>query len=143
MSQNSELYFKIPKKKAEMPALIVLGVLVFVGWAFHFGIFHAIGGILWLSVAIPLVIFIYKKRTGDYFVKANAEGIAFRQHFFSSYIFIPWNYMQRIDYLVFEINFMIKESAQVVCFQTSGLDDDQVEELKKYISDTIDKQSIS
>jgi hypothetical protein len=38
---------------------------------------------------------------------------------------------------------MIKESAQVVCFQTSGLDDEQVDDLKKYISETIKKNTIS
>jgi len=143
MSEVKEIYFSIPKKRAELPALAVLAILVFVGWAFHYGIFHAIGGLLWLSVAIPLALIIYKKRTGEYFVKATTEGISFRQHFFSNYVFVPWNYMQRIDYLVFEINFMIKESAQVVCFQTSGLDDEQIDELKKFISDTIEKKTIS
>ena len=38
---------------------------------------------------------------------------------------------------------MIKESAQVVCFPTSGLDDDQVDQLKQYISKMVDNQPIS
>lgn len=60
--------------------------------------------------------------------------------FFSSYIFIPWKYVQRIDYLVFEINFMLKETAQVVCLATSGLTEDETELLKQSISDFIQER---
>ncbi len=143
MDSKKEFYLEIPKRRAEIPALIVLSIVVFVGWALHYGIFNTIGGLLWLLFAIPVLFWIYKKRTGDYFVRVNNEGIGFRQHFFSNYIFVPWNYMQRIDYLVFEINFMIKESAQVVCFPTSGLDDDQVDQLKQYISEMVEIQPVS
>lgn len=143
MDSKQEFYLEIPKRRAELPALIVLGIVVFVGWALHYGIFNTVGGLLWLLFAIPLLYWIYKKRTGEYFVRVNEEGVGFRQHFFSNYVFVPWNYMQRIDYLVFEINFMIKESAQVVCFPTSGLDDDQVDQLKQYISKMVDIQPIS
>lgn len=143
MDSSKEFYLQIPKRRAELPALIVLGIVVFVGWALHYGIFNTVGGLFWLLFAIPLLFWIYKKRTGEYFVRVNEEGIGFRQHFFSNYVYVPWNYMQRIDYLVFEINFMIKESAQVVCFPTSGLDDDQVDELKQYISKMVEIQPVS
>ena len=109
MDSSKEFYLQIPKRRAELPALIVLGIVVFVGWALHYGIFNTVGGLLWLLFAIPLLFWIYKKRTGEYFVRVNEEGIGFRQHFFSNYVYVPWNYMQRIDYLVFEINFMIKK----------------------------------
>jgi hypothetical protein len=52
--------------------------------------------------------------------------------------------MKGIDYLEFEINFMLKETAQVVCFQLSGLDEEQADELKEKISQIIgnrDKES--
>jgi hypothetical protein len=45
--------------------------------------------------------------------------------------------MMRVDYLVYEINFQIKESRQVVSFATSGLEDEQTEALKKSISDMV------
>jgi hypothetical protein len=48
--------------------------------------------------------------------------------------------VQRIDYLVFEINFMLKETAQVVCFATSGLTEDETELLKQSISDFIQER---
>lgn len=143
MDSKQEFYLEIPKRRAEIPAITVLCIVVFVGWAFHYGIFNTVGGMLWLAFSIPLLYLIYKKRTGEYFVRVNEKGIGFRQHFFSNYVFVPWNYMQRIDYLVFEINFMIKESAQVVCFPTSGLDDDQVDQLKLHISKMVEIQPVS
>ena len=53
---------------------------------------------------------------------------------------IPWKYLQRIDYLEYEINFMLKETAQVVSLATSGLDDADVDSLKSYISEAIAKR---
>lgn len=143
MENNQELYIEIPKRRAEFPALIVMGFIVFAGWALHYGIFNVLGGLLWLLFSLPIYFWIYNKRTGKYFVKVNKDGIAFRQHFFSSYVYVPWNYMQRIDYLVFEINFMIKESAQVVCFPTSGLEDEEVDNLKEFISKMVEIQPVN
>lgn len=88
MENKQELYIEIPKKRAEVPALVVMGFVVFAGWALHYGIFNIVGGLLWLSVALPVYFWIYKKRTGKYFVQVNEEGIGFRQHFFQiMYIF--------------------------------------------------------
>jgi hypothetical protein len=98
------------------------------------------GGLVWLLLSIPSLLFLIKKRRGDYFVKVDEEGISFRLHFFSSYMMIPWKYLQRIDYLEYEINFMLKETAQVVSLATSGLDDQDVDSLKAYISDAIAKR---
>lgn len=131
----------IPKKKAELPAMIVLMIVALIGFAFHFDFFGWAGGLIWFAVALPLLMWIYQKRKGDYFVRVDENGIAWREHFFSSYTYIPWQYVQRIDYLVYEINFMLKETAQVVCFATSGLTEEETEQLKQHISDII-KQRI-
>jgi hypothetical protein len=136
----SPLHIVIPTKKAEMPALIVLCVLIFVGWGFHYGMLGWKGGLVWLLLSIPSLLFLIKKRRGEYFVKVDDEGISFRLHFFSSYMMIPWKYLQRIDYLEYEINFMLKETAQVVSLATSGLDDQDVDSLKAYISEAIAKR---
>jgi len=136
----SPLHIVIPTKKAEMPALIVLCVLIFVGWGFHYGMLGWKGGFVWLLLSIPSLLFLIKQRRGEYFVKVDEEGISFRLHFFSSYMMIPWKYLQRIDYLEYEINFMLKETAQVVSLATSGLDDQDVDSLKAYISEAIAKR---
>ncbi|GDX50497.1 hypothetical protein LBMAG26_13560 [Bacteroidota bacterium] len=138
----SPLHINIRTQKAEMPALIVLCVLIFVGWGFHYGMLGWKGGLVWLLLSIPSLMFLIKKRRGEYFVKVDEEGISFRLHFFSSYMMIPWKYLQRIDYLEYEINFMLKETAQVVSLATSGLDDEDVDSLKAYISEAIAKREV-
>ena len=135
----SPLHIIIPPKKAEMPAFIVLSVLIFVGLGFHYGMLGWKGGLTWLIIAIPSFLYLIKKRRGEYFVKVDEEAISFRLHFFSSYMMIPWKYLQRIDYLEYEINFMLKETAQVVSLATSGLNEDDIDALKSYISDAIAK----
>lgn len=131
------LYIEISKKKAEAPALIVLLVGCFVGWAFHFGILGTTAGFVWLAICLTALFWLYQKRKGTYFVKVDADSISFRLHFFSSFKMIPWKYLQRIDYLAYEINFMLKETAQVVSLATSSLDDEDTEKLKECISQAI------
>jgi hypothetical protein len=70
-------------------------------------------------------------------VRVDENGISWRQNLITKKIYIPWGYMMRVDYLVYEINFQIKESRQVVSFATSGLEDEQTEALKKSISDMV------
>jgi hypothetical protein len=136
----TKFYIEIPKQKAELPAIIVLGVVCFVGWAFHFGIWGTIGGFIWLGLSVPAVYWLYRKRTGTYFIQADEIGISFRIHFFSQFKSIPWKYLQRIDYLLYEVNFMLKETAQVVSLATSSMEDEDTEALKQYISDAIAKR---
>lgn len=131
------MVIKIPRTKAELPQLIVAGFVCFVIWSIHYAIFGIMGGFIALLIALALVGFLYFKLKGDYFVKVDETGISWRQSIVSRYIFIPWNYMMRVDYLVYEINFQIKESRQVVSFATSGLEDEDTDALKQYISDTV------
>ena len=109
----TKFYVEIPKQKAELPAIIVLGVVCFVGWAFHFGIWGMIGGFIWLGLSVPTVYWLYRKRTGTYFIQADEIGISFRIHFFSQFKSIPWKYLQRIDYLLYEINFMLNKEIEI------------------------------
>lgn len=137
-----ELYIAIPRSKAEAPILIVLGIICFIGWAFHFGFFSWTGGFIYLAVVLPFIVWLYFKRRGEYFVKVDSNGISWRQNLISRYINLPWNYLQRVDYLVYEINFMLKETAQVVSFPTSGLSDEDTEKLKQAISDALGHKPI-
>lgn len=132
-----DLYIPISKTKAEVPILAVLGIICFVGWAFHFGFFSWTGGFIYLAVVLPLIVFLYFKRRGEYFVKVTKDGISWRQNLISRYINLPWSYLQRVDYLVYEINFMLKETSQVVSFPTSGLSEEETEKLKQAISDAL------
>ncbi|MFN5250399.1 MAG: hypothetical protein ACOVQJ_08755 [Bacteroidia bacterium] len=138
----SAFYLEIPKSRGEYPVLAVMCVLIFVGWAFHFGFFDWTGGFIYLGLILPLAAWFYFKRRGTYFVQVDENGISWRQSLITRYMYIPWGYMQRVDYLVYEINFMLKETAQVVSFATSGLTEEQAEALKQAISDALGEKPI-
>lgn len=131
------VYFSIPKQKAELPILIVAGFICFIIWSIHYAIFGWTGGFISLGLAVGIVSLLYLKLRGEYFVKVDDNGIAWRQSLISKLIYIPWNYMMRVDYLVYEINFQIKESRQVVSFATSGLTDEQTDAVKNAISEAV------
>lgn len=137
---SSVFRVEIPRVKAELPQMIVGGFVVFVIWSIHYAIFGWKGGLISLVPAGGLLFFLYRKFRGTYFVQADENGISWRQSLISRYIYIPWDYMMRVDYLVFEINFQIRESRQVVSFATSGLEEEQVEALKQFISDMVKKR---
>jgi Ca2+/Na+ antiporter len=139
----TELLIKIPKTRAELPAIIVTGVICFVGFAFHFGFFSWTGGFIYLAICLPLIVFLYLKRRGEYYVKVNENGIEWRQGIISKLIYLPWDYVQRVDYLVYEINFMLKETAQVVSFATSGLTEEETDALKAKLSEILGERKES
>ena len=135
--EKQRFYFEIPRSRAEYPAFIVMGVVSFVLCAVHYGFFGWRGAAICAGVLLALFVFFVQKRRNKYFIEADNEGIRWRQNIFSRYNNIPWKYLQRVDYLEFEINFMLKETAQVVSFATSGLSDEMTVELKSAISDII------
>ena len=137
------LEISIPRNKAELPQLIIAGFLCFVIWSIHYAIFGWIGGSVALFIALAAVGLLYLKLRGKYFVRADENGIGWRQSVVSRYVYIPWAYMMRVDYLVYEINFQIKESRQVVSFATSGLEEEDADALKAYISETVKRLKLS
>lgn len=137
MSGSEKLHISISRFRGEYSILIVLAFFIFAGWAIHYGFFGWKGGIAWLGILLPVFVVLYFKRRGEYFVEVTRDGIGWRKDIISRYVYIPWQYMQRVDYLVFEINFKLKETGQVVCFPTSGLEDNQTETLKQFISDVV------
>jgi hypothetical protein len=114
-----------------------MGVISFVLCAVHYGFFGWRGAAICFAVLLTLFVFFVQKRRNKYFIEADAEGIRWRQNIFARYNNIPWKYLQRVDYLEFEINFMLKETAQVVSFATSGLPEEKISELKSAVSDII------
>ena len=137
------LEISIPRNKAELPQLIIAGFLCFVIWSIHYAIFGWFGGFVALFIALAAVGLLYLKLRGKYFVRADENGIGWRQSVVSRYVYIPWAYMMRVDYLVYEINFQIKESRQVVSFATSGLEEEDADALKAYISETVKRLKLS
>lgn len=131
----------IPKTKAEYPALAVAGLVVFAFFGIFYGRFGWIGGMTWLLIAFSALTILFMKRRGNYYVEVDTKGIRWRQNILSTFIDIPWEYVQRIDYLVYEINFKIKESGQVVSFGLSNIKEEEIEVLKQSISNRIEERT--
>jgi len=114
----------ITRWKAEVAVFMVYGLLTFAITMINRAQFGARVGWITLGVLVLLFIYLYRRFSGNYFVHADERGISWRQNFMSQLIFIPWNYIEQVDFLLYEINFTIKESGQVVSFATSGLESD-------------------
>ena len=127
-------YVQIPRWKGEFAIFLVYGLLVFAVSMINRAQLGPTAG--WISVGVMLLLFLYLYRrfSGNYFVSADEKGISWRQNIMSQMVFIPWNYVAKVDFLLFELNFVIKESGQVVSFATSGLSEEETTTLKKVVA---------
>jgi hypothetical protein len=127
-------HYTISRWKAEVAVFLVYGLLTFAITMINRAQFG--DTVAWVSVGtlLLLFVFLYRRFSGNYFVTADERGISWRQNFMSQLIFIPWNYVAQADFLLYEINFTIKETGQVVCFATSGLSSDDAYRLKEVVA---------
>ena len=116
--------------------IIGLALTAIIG-LFHYGFFGWPGFFMAIVVLIAAGVWAFLRFKGDYFVEADADGVRWRTNLLSKYKNIPWKYIQRIDYLEYEINFKLKETGQVVSFATSAITDEEAERLKETISNIL------
>ncbi len=129
-----QTYVQIPRWKGEFAIFLVYGLLVFAVTMINLAQFGP--NVAWITLGVLLLLFVYLYRrfSGNYFVSADEKGISWRQNIMSQLVFIPWTYVAKADFLLYEINFIVRESGQVVSFATSGLSEAETQELKKVIS---------
>ena len=120
-----------------MPHIIIGLALTAIIGLFHYGFFGWPGFFIAVGILITTSVLAFFRFKGDYFVEADDKGVRWRTNLLSKYKNIPWNYVQRIDYLEYEINFKLKESGQVVSFATSAITDKEAENLKETISNIL------
>lgn len=132
MMSEQNYYYKIKRSRAEIPFYVGLTVLFLIGGMIFF--FNWMVG-LFLAIA-PTLFYVFCRITkqpflsGDFYVIADEKGVAWRKHIFAKMIFLPWNSILEIDVLLFEINFKLVESKQIICFETSTLPDKEVKKFK-------------
>lgn len=62
------------------------------------------------------------------------EGIRYCFHLFQQARSMKWEQIEKVNYQLYEINFKLKESGEIISFQTSYLDDESdLKELKEII----------
>jgi hypothetical protein len=129
-----QFHREITRWKAEVAVFLVYGLLTFAITMINRAQFGDKVAWITLGILALLFVYLYRRFSGNYFVRADERGISWRQNFMSQLIFIPWNYVEQVDFLLYEINFTIKESGQVVCFATSGLESDEALRLKEVVA---------
>ncbi len=129
-----QTYVQIPRMKAEFAVFLVYGLLSFAVTMINRAQFGPFTGWVSLGVLLLLFVFLYRRFSGNYFVSADERGISWRQNIMSQLVFIPWNYVAKVDFLLYEMNFVIRESGQVVSFATSGLSEEETANLKKVVA---------
>ncbi len=117
-----------------MPHLLIGAALTGIIGLFHYGFFEWTGFFASVAILVSTGLWAFFRFRGTYFVEADMDGIRWRSNVLSKYKNIPWQYVQRIDYLEYEVNFELKESGQVISFGTSAITDQEAENLKEAIS---------
>jgi hypothetical protein len=114
--------YPIQRMKSEAPLVAVFAV---------FSIFMSLflfPKLLFFSFLIfPIMALIYlglrASKLGFFgkscFVMTDEEGIRFAFTVFSTPKFLKWDQIQTVNFQLYEINFKLKESGEVICFETS------------------------
>lgn len=120
---------KISKVKAEAPFYAILGIFAFLSSIFLYGIDPKF---VILELAVIAMVLIGLKMSGlrffnqEYFVSVDEEGIAFKINIFSSKVFVPWRYVNQINYHLHEINFRLVDSLAVASLPLSSVREDEI-----------------
>lgn len=118
--------FKINRMKAEAPMMAVFGIFgLMVSLAFY-------PLILWYSFTIfPMLAVSYwllsSNRVGLFskqcFLVLDDDGIRYCFHLFQKPKFLRWEQVEKVNHQLYEINFKIKDTGEVISMQKSYLDD--------------------
>lgn len=118
--------FKINRMKAEAPMMAVFGV---------FGLMMSLAFypmILWYSFLVfPILALAYwilsKNRIGLFskqcFLVLDDEGIRYSFHIFQQPKLLRWEQVEKVNHQLYEINFKVKNTGEVISMQKSYLDD--------------------
>ncbi len=130
--------FKIDRAKSEAPLIAAFAIFgLFVSIAFYPKIY-------WYSFLIfPLLAATYlmlKKLNLGLFAKQcflilDEEGIRYCFHLFQQPRSMQWNQIEKVNYQLYEINFKLSLSGEIISFQKSYLDNpDDLDKLVELIN---------
>lgn len=130
--------FKIDRAKSEAPLMAAFAIFgLFVSIAFYPKIY-------WYSFLIfPLLAITYlmlKKLNLGLFAKQcflilDEEGIRYCFHLFQQPRSMQWNQIEKVNYQLYEINFKLSLSGEIISFQKSYLDNpDDLDKLVEMIN---------
>jgi hypothetical protein len=121
------LFIKINRMKSEAPLIASFVIFsIFVSLIFYPMI------LLWSFLVFPIMAIAYlilrsfklglfKK---ECFLITDDEGIRYCFHLFQQAKFLRWDQIDKVNYQLYEINFKLNISGQVISMQTSYISDD-------------------
>jgi len=130
--------FKIDRMKSEAPLMAAFGIFaLFISIIFYPRIY-------WFSFLIfPLLAITYiilkKMKLGFFgkqcFLILDDEGIRYCFHVFQQAKSMRWDQIEKVNHQLYEINFKLKNTGEIISFQKSYLDDENdLEELTEMIN---------
>lgn len=129
--------FKINRYKSEAPVMAVFAIFgLIISLVFYPKIY------LYSFLIFPLLFVAYllmsKYRLAVFaresFLIVDEEGIRFCFHLFQQAKSLRWDQVDKVNFQMYEINLKLKNTAEIISFQTAYLDDQtEVEDLRNYI----------
>jgi hypothetical protein len=117
--------FKIDRAKSEAPliaAFAIFGLFVSIGFYpkiywYSFLVFPILAGSYLLLKKLKLGLF-----AKQCFLILDEEGIRYCFHLFQQAKSLQWSQIEKVNYQLYEINFKLSVSGEVISFQKSYLD---------------------
>lgn len=138
-----EQVFLIKKTKAEasLYTLFIIAALIGFLTLFSLGVLALI--ILGITLSV-LFIFVRKKLSGNgkYYIKVNDKGIEFRMNIFNKPAFLPWEYVNQVNFHLYEVNLRLRETNKVINLQTNYLKEEQIENFTELVRTQFKKTSL-
>jgi hypothetical protein len=132
--------FEVSTIKAEASLYFLFILLGFIGFItfFSFGIFSII---LLGSILAILFLLVRNKLKGSYFVNVSKDGVRFRLNIFSKPQFLSWDIVDQVNFHLYEVNFRLRETKQVVNIQTNYIASGEAEEFAAIVRNYFDEIS--
>ncbi len=131
--------FRINRLKSEAPLIATFAIFSIIVSL----IFYPL--ILWLSFLVfpvmavsyfllkRLELGIFRKKC---FLILDDEGIRYCFNLFQQPRILRWDQIEKVNYQLYEINFKLRDSGDIICFQISYLDDEaEIELLRSMVSE--------
>jgi hypothetical protein len=130
--------FKIQRMKSEAPLIAAFAIFSIIVSLVFFPL------ILWFSFLVfPIMALSYlilrKFKLGlfrkECFLILDETGMRYCFHLFQQARILRWDQIEKANYQLYEINLKLKESGEIICIQTSYLEDpEELEALKKMVA---------
>jgi len=135
-----EQIFILNRTKAEAPLYTLFILAAFIGFLslFSFGFIP----LIILGAVLSVAFFVVRnKLAGKYYIKVNNTGIEFRMNILKKAAFLPWDYVNQVNFHLYEVNLRLRDTNKVINLQTNYLKESEVETFVELMKTQFNKAS--